>query len=513
MKNIILRILFIFFIFLLIPYTLYCQLRFQYEDVQVHNNGDIIVTVFAQNVGSRQYLTIPYGYMWKMQGTRSLEKTINIRYHHIPSRTTKIEIPSSVTINTIFSGQIEMGISYEMPSTGTQGQTWNIIFTDIPIESDKAVISIFGWEYEIGDLPLARIARIEISKKVQEAIHSGDKYFKLKDYKNAIIEYTGAIILDDSFLRKLSTKVASGFYNLSIIDFDKGDYKSALENYEMSLNADSTYWNRFRSTLGTGFYGLALKELNNKNYETALGFYDYCLKIDKSLEKELSNKFGSKFYKTAEHEYDNGNYNSAIKFYELSLDMDKSYTGKIANNYSNAVYNIATERFSENDFISSSSLYKKAIEIDNDIYNKVNKRFQDIRKNSKLIGASSIIPGIGQLINKDIKKARTYFAIFATTLASGIISKNIADNKYNEYLESTTTNEADALYREASIYLNVSNGLLGGAIATVYYSISNAYRDAEKFNELFMLNDLKYRIGIVPNLGRETIQLTFLVIF
>jgi len=236
---------------------------------------------------------VPYGARWQMSNVSNDKKTFSIKYKHIPYGYYRREIPSSVTVKLIFDRYTEMEHLYNMQSTGTAGENWKVIFTNIPFESENVVIDILGWEYSIGDLPLAEKARKGRDIKVKNLIAEGNKFEKQKDYKNAIISYTDAIKLDDSKHKALSPKVSSGFFILAEKDFENKNYESAIENYELSINAQSSNLPKISQNYAESLFQTANNYYEKSKYSLASDMFNKAIKIDNSIRVKVDSHFKS----------------------------------------------------------------------------------------------------------------------------------------------------------------------------------------------------------------------------
>nr|MBC8485358.1 tetratricopeptide repeat protein [Bacteroidota bacterium] len=395
------------------------QVRIHFNDVKILKNGDIKAEVVAQNVGSRTRFGVSYGIDFYGRNHIESSSPINswdsdifnfhIYYKDILRGRYVMKTPSSITIRTIFGTITEMDQhTYEMQSTGSAGELWDIYFTNIPLKSENVGIVILSDSYTIGDMPLAEEARIEINQKVSNLIEEGNKLADENDFVNAISNYKQTLqFVDDTKTIILSEKIDSCYYQIAEKATLDGNYLSANENYSLCLD------------------------------------YDVSNSFDR---KSITENIATGYFKIAEKEFFNGNYDTAIENYVLCQDMDISYIEKIKQNYAESVFQIAAS-YENSDHIKSSELYKEAIKIDKDFYKKVDVKFKSIRKNQFVNIISSSIPGLQQYC----RKQKNYLYISAGFLSfSGLaIYYSIsADQYYKEYKKATTTWKANSLYDE-----------------------------------------------------------------
>ncbi len=269
------------------------EIRIHFEDVRTFRNGDIIVSVAAQNVGSRDFFFVPYGDRWQMIRIDDDEKSFSVRYNYIPTGRANKEIPSSVTIKTIFDSYIEMEHQYEMPSTGTSGQYWKIIFTNIPQEAENVTIDILGWEYVIGDLAHAKRAREERDIRIQTLITDGSNFLSEKSYEGVIKSFKQVIQLDNSYYNELSPKISLSYLELGETSFNNGDWASAIDNYELCIKADYTNRKTIARNHGQAMFQLAKENYQDSEFSIASDMFDKALGIDPAIEEEISSYFNS----------------------------------------------------------------------------------------------------------------------------------------------------------------------------------------------------------------------------
>jgi len=263
------------------------DIRIQFEDVKTYRNGDIIVSAIAQNIGSRAYFFVPYGGRWQMVNVDDDQKSISVSYKHIPTGRTIKEIPSSVTIETIFDTYLEMDHQHEMPSTGTGGQVWKIIFTNISQEAENVKIDILGWEYMIGDLSKAKSARKERSVKIQTLIADGNKFQSEKSYEGVIKSFKQVIQLDNSYYNELSPKISICYLELGDVSYDNEAWASAIENYELCMKADYSNRKTIARNHGEATFQLAKDYYKDSDFLIASELFDKALDIDPDIEEEI----------------------------------------------------------------------------------------------------------------------------------------------------------------------------------------------------------------------------------
>jgi len=434
---------------LLLVNTLFCQIRIHYNEVNVYNNGDIIASVSAQNVGSRTQFMVPYGARWQMSNVSNDKKTFSIKYKHIPYGYYRREIPSSVTVKLIFDRYTEMEHLYNMQSTGTAGENWKVIFTNIPFESENVVIDILGWEYSIGDLPLAEKARKGRDIKVKNLIAEGNKFEKQKDYKNAIISYTDAIKLDDSKHKALSPKVSSGFFILAEKDFENKNYESAIENYELSINAQSS-----------------------------------------NLPK-ISQNYAESLFQTANNYYEKSKYSLASDMFNKAIKIDNSIRVKVDSHFKS----IRINQFSN---VAVSTL--PGI-------------LQIYRGNTTTGKIFQIFNGKITEDNLQVTKGLIMFGSFTIFSFVSYSAYNIAADYYKQYEDSMTETDAVNFFDQTISSQNTGHTFMALTIASILWSIYDSNKWVKWHNEKFTLNSEKFSTVVLPRINEDQLLLSLVFEF
>ncbi|MBC8552285.1 MAG: tetratricopeptide repeat protein [Candidatus Brocadiales bacterium] len=442
------KILFLILTFLMVNSSL-CQIRVHYKDVQVNKNGDIIATVIAQNIGSRTHFIVRYGARWQMTRLDDKDKEFSIKYKHIPSGRDYKEIPSSVTVKSIYGQYMEMEHSYEMPSTGTSGETWRVMFTNIPLEAENVKIDILGWEYSIGDLSLADKARYQRDEKVNNLIAEGNKFQNRNDYKDAIVSYTEAIKLDNSKYKELSPKVSLGFFNLAEIDFENNEYESAIENYELCLNAD------------------------------------------KSRRAEISANYAEALFQEADSYYSQSDYVLASDVFAKAINIDNSIKDKVDSRFNSI-------RMSQLPNVALSSLPG------------IMQLYRSKNTSEKV---SQVFSGSFSPDNLDVLNGLIMIGSFSVCSVISYSSYNNADDYYDKYLSATSEQDAGDYYEQTISAQKTALIASTISIGAVLWSIYDSYKWVNWHNYMFTLNNKKYSAAILPIVTQDRVAVNFALEF
>jgi len=336
-----------------------------------------------------------------------------------------------------------------MQSTGTAGENWKVIFTNIPFESENVVIDILGWEYSIGDLPLAEKARKGRDIKVKNLIAEGNKFEKQKDYKNAIISYTDAIKLDDSKHKALSPKVSSGFFILAEKDFENKNYESAIENYELSINAQSS-----------------------------------------NLPK-ISQNYAESLFQTANNYYEKSKYSLASDMFNKAIKIDNSIRVKVDSHFKS----IRINQFSN---VAVSTL--PGI-------------LQIYRGNTTTGKIFQIFNGKITEDNLQVTKGLIMFGSFTIFSFVSYSAYNIAADYYKQYEDSMTETDAVNFFDQTISSQNTGHTFMALTIASILWSIYDSNKWVKWHNEKFTLNSEKFSTVVLPRINEDQLLLSLVFEF
>lgn len=106
-------------IFFFINISLLAQFKITFTDHSITNDGDIVLTVFAQNLGNDQEIWAVYGPNF-YDRFKEMQTNFFLSYVDIMNdNRTREKIPSSIVIKTIFDNYISMDSpTYYFSSTG-----------------------------------------------------------------------------------------------------------------------------------------------------------------------------------------------------------------------------------------------------------------------------------------------------------------------------------------------------------------------------------------------------------
>ncbi len=236
---------------------------------------------------------------------------------------------------------------------------------------------------------------------------------------------------------------------------------------------------------------LAQKDSSTNNYIASLSIIKTAIQLENlsNLQYEQLNEFHSHLCSIiADSYFKKENYPEAITYYSQSLKDNGDYISYIKGRYAESYFQIANDNLRRNNVEQAKSNYKKSFEIDNNLLPKIKNDLESQQKSSFLLGLSSIIPGLGQILQGDSKSGLTQFGIFSGSIVGGLILKSVADNGYKDYKKATQEDNAVRLYDESNKKLNYSYALFGLGCAVMIYSIIDSFIKSENYNKKYEIN-------------------------
>ena len=280
------------------------------------------------------------------------------------------------------------------------------------------------------------------------------------------------------------------FIKLAEENFSKNNFEESVSLLLKAKNLSQTNKN-IDELLLKNYLELAQKDSANKNYDEALSNINTAIQLGNlsSLQYEQLKKFHSYLCSTiADMYFQNKNYSEAITYYSQSLKYNNHYINIIEDRYAESYFKIANDYLNKNNVEGAKSNYKKSFEINSNILTQIKSKLESQQRPSFLLGLSSIIPGLGQIIQGDSKSGFTQFGIFSGSIIGGFILKSTADNEYNDYKNATHEDNAIRLYDESNKKLNYSYALFGLGGVVVIYSIIDSFIKSENFNKKYEIN-------------------------
>ncbi len=293
----------IFLIFFLININLFAQFKITFNDHSINDDGDIILTVFAQNLGNNQEIWAVYGPNF-YDRFKEMQTNFFLSYVDIMNdNRIRQRIPSSIVIKTIFDTYISMDSpTYYFSSTGLgSGQEWKITFTSIPNEAGDVRIVILGSEFVIGDMPNADDLRKRKEKLLSDAIDMSLKTSKVKQWNEAANNWEDAIQLNSNIIHKYSDKISTSFCENAKLLAVQNNFSEAINYFEKGKEIDKRVFENYKDEYSNLQYDYGVKLLNASEIDSGVKSlkYSYSLstvnraKIETSLNEMKRSQFTS----------------------------------------------------------------------------------------------------------------------------------------------------------------------------------------------------------------------------
>lgn len=279
---------------LLIFYTsINAQFKITFDDYDIDREGNIVVTVFAQNLGNSQEIWAVYGYNFY---DRFIEMQDNffLQYEDIlyDSKIRK-RIPSSIVIKTIFGNYIAMETpTYYFSSTGlSSGQEWKITFTNIPQDAGSVSIIVLGSSIDLGDMPKADELRKRKDALLSEAINTAIEKSKTNQWNEAANYWEDAINLKSNIVNKHSETISISFCEKAKILFTQNNLSNAINYFEKAKRINESVFNKYRDDYSDLQFKYGAELLNNSNISNGVESLKYSYILSNRNRDKVENKF------------------------------------------------------------------------------------------------------------------------------------------------------------------------------------------------------------------------------
>lgn len=279
---------------LLIFYTsINAQFKITFDVYDIDREGNIVVTVFAQNLGNSQEIWAVYGYNFY---DRFIEMQDNffLQYEDIlnDSKIRK-RIPSSIVIKTIFGNYIAMETpTYYFSSTGlSSGQEWKITFTNIPQDAGSVSIIVLGSSIDLGDMPKADELRKRKDALLSDAINTAIEKSKTNQWNEAANYWEDAINLKSNIVNKHSETISISFCEKAKILFTQNNLSNAINYFEKAKRINESVFNKYRDDYSDLQFKYGAELLNNSNISNGVESLKYSYILSNRNRDKVENKF------------------------------------------------------------------------------------------------------------------------------------------------------------------------------------------------------------------------------
>ncbi len=243
------------------------------------------------------------------------------------------------------------------------------------------------------------------------------------------------------------------------------------------------------------FYKNAIEQVkidtSKGEYETALSLTNEGFEIGNLKPAELNTLkylYSDICIKEADKNYLSGDYARAIDYYQKSQQYGKEKLGRVETNFADAYFIIGRAEIEKGNVKAAKDNFKSSFKINHKNEERILRELEKYKRNPITTGLTSLIPGLGQLIQGETKSGFTQFSLFAGTMLFGYISKAKADDQYNEYLKATDVDKETQYYDEANRKLITSYTALSVGAAIIIYSVIDSYFIAIEHNKPFEID-------------------------
>lgn len=279
-----------FILLILIFYsTINAQFKITFTDHSITKNGDIIVTVFAQNLGNSQKIWAAYGPNYN-NSYNEMKSNFFLSYTDIiDNNNIRRIIPSSIVIKTIFGTSIPMDSpAYYFGATGLgSGQEWEITFTNMSLDVGEVSVFVLGSKLDLGDMPNAKNSRKLNKEKIISEISQAINYSQDQKWNEATSLWEGVIRKDVNVITNHKDIITKTFCEKAKLLKDNNNYKTAYEYFEKAKIIDSkvidTYnmqYKRVQILYGEELINNGKIEIQKDNIQEGLSYFKSASQIN-----------------------------------------------------------------------------------------------------------------------------------------------------------------------------------------------------------------------------------------
>jgi tetratricopeptide (TPR) repeat protein len=271
-------------------------------------------------------------------------------------------------------------------------------------------------------------------------------------------------------------------------------FEQAITAYTEAISADPSQQKMVRSHRAECYSELAEKNVRSGNYDLAMSYFSAACTDDDSLSAYCESKLAEcRHYKAQElHDaglaaFNSGDFKGAISSFGWAEWHDSTFGPIVADRIAECWYSLGERDVLQGNYADARANYLHAAQKNASGAERVDHRFRQLRRSPGVTAALSLLPGGGQLVNKQPGKAMLHFAAFAVLAGFSLIELSVADHQYEKYEKAMDTKSAKELYRKTESAWTACLVGSGAAIVVVNLSVLDAYRSAKKFNKYFEL--------------------------
>ena len=301
------------------------------------------------------------------------------------------------------------------------------------------------------------------------------------------IELSGLVGKKNKLSQVLNEKKKEELLNDAIVYTNKAEYIEAIDKLKQALNLFPEDQDINKLLYINTFEQIKI-DTSKGEYETAIARTNEATQIRNLSPMELNtlNDLHSEIcIRIAEKKYYSADYTRAIEYYKISLQNNQGKLGQIESNFADAYYQIGSTELKRGNIKTAKEDFEKSINFNRNNEVKISNELDQYKRSPVAEGLTSIIPGLGQIIQGESTKGLTQTTLFVTAVLAGYFSKVSADYWHNQYLKTTDVNKVTTYYNEANSRLIASYVAFDVGAAIIIYSIIDSYLIARKYNKSF----------------------------
>lgn len=253
------------------------QFKITFDNYDIDREGNIIVTVFAQNISNSQEIWAVYGYNFYDKFIE-MQDNFFIQYEDILNdNKIRKRIPASIVIKTIIGTYISMDSpTYYFSSTGLgSGQEWKITFTNIPQDAGSVAIIVLGSKLDLGDMPKAGEIRKRKEALLSNAVDKALEMSKANQWNEAANYWEDAINLKSNIANKHSEIISISFCERAKILFAQNNLTNAIDYFEKAKEINESIFNKYSDEYSNLRFAYGEKLINTSDINAGVESFKY----------------------------------------------------------------------------------------------------------------------------------------------------------------------------------------------------------------------------------------------
>jgi hypothetical protein len=279
----------------------------------------------------------------------------------------------------------------------------------------------------------------------------------------------------------------NNFFDEAMGLYKNSDYNASISKLQKILGENHIN-EEVEELLFLNYKELAKRDASNKKFDNALIWLNSAIQL-KNLKNTNYAGLKESYFQIckliAEDKSKLNDLDEAITYYSRSLQYDKTKIENIKEPYGDTYYLLGEREFDIGNIDKAKSYYNSSILINDEMYNRVKAKFENEKRPSIFLGICSIVPGLGQVLQNDLKTGLIHFGVFSSLTLGGYFLNKFADNIYEDYKIAGNEEDAIRLYDKADSNLKIAYTLYGLSGAMIVVSIVNSFIKSESHNSLF----------------------------